>query len=71
MLPAALAFVAFYSASGGRSVLLSNILSLSFCNTALAYVRLDSFATGTILLSGLFLYDIWWVFGTRVVNGIV
>ncbi|KAF8829270.1 hypothetical protein HHX47_DHR3001068 [Lentinula edodes] len=27
---------------------------------------LDSFKTGTALLSGLFIYDIWWVFGTPV-----
>lgn len=31
-------------------------------------MKLDSFKTGCILLSGLFLYDIWWVFGTKVVR---
>ena len=28
------------------------------------------FKTGTILLSGLYVYDIGWVFGTEVVSGI-
>lgn len=32
-------------------------------------LKLDSFKTGSILLSGLFFYDIWWVFGTNVVCG--
>lgn len=31
-------------------------------------MKIDSFKTGCILLSGLFLYDIWWVFGTGVVS---
>jgi len=50
----------------GRSVLLSNILAMSFAHNALALLKLDSFKTGTILLCGLFVYDIWWVFGTEV-----
>ena len=54
----------------GRSVLLSNILGMSFTHNALALLKLDSFKTGTILLSGLFVYDIWWVFGTEVVSGV-
>ena len=29
-------------------------------------LSLDSFRTGMILLSGLFIYDIFWVFGTEV-----
>lgn len=29
-------------------------------------LSLDSFQTGSIMLSGLFLYDIFWVFGTNV-----
>ncbi|KAJ8514467.1 hypothetical protein ONZ45_g8024 [Pleurotus djamor] len=49
-----------------KSALLTNILSLSFCHTTLALLKLDSFGTGCILLSGLFFYDIWWVFGTEV-----
>ncbi|KAF8581601.1 hypothetical protein K439DRAFT_1636025 [Ramaria rubella] len=49
-----------------KPALLTNILGLSFSYNALCLLKLDSFQTGTILLSGLFLYDIWWVFGTEV-----
>jgi hypothetical protein len=51
-----------------RSALLTDILALSFSHNALSLLKIDSFKTGTILLSGLFLYDIWWVFGTEVVR---
>ncbi|KIY53112.1 peptidase A22B, signal peptide peptidase [Fistulina hepatica ATCC 64428] len=44
----------------------SNVLSLSFAHAAFSLLKLDSFRTGSILLAGLFLYDIWWVFGTEV-----
>ncbi|KAI0087979.1 signal peptide peptidase-domain-containing protein [Irpex rosettiformis] len=49
-----------------RSALLTDILALSFSFNALSFLTIDSFKTGSILLSGLFLYDIWWVFGTEV-----
>ncbi|KAI0695522.1 signal peptide peptidase-domain-containing protein [Cytidiella melzeri] len=49
-----------------RSAVLTDILALSFSFNALSYLELDSFKTGCILLFGLFLYDIWWVFGTEV-----
>ncbi|TCD67443.1 hypothetical protein EIP91_012360 [Steccherinum ochraceum] len=49
-----------------RSALLTDILSLSFAHNALSLLKLDSFKTGCVLLSGLFIYDIWWVFGTEV-----
>jgi len=39
---------------------------MSFSYNALTLLKLDSFATGCVVLSGLFLYDIWWVFGTEV-----
>lgn len=51
-----------------RSALLTDILALSFSHNALSLLKLDSFKTGCILLSGLFAYDIWWVFGTEVVS---
>lgn len=44
----------------------SNLLGLSFAFTAIKALHLDSFKTGMILLAGLFLYDIFWVFGTDV-----
>ncbi|TBU33763.1 signal peptide peptidase-domain-containing protein [Dichomitus squalens] len=49
-----------------RSALLTDILGLSFSHNALSLLKLDSFKTGVVLLSGLFVYDIWWVFGTEV-----
>ncbi|KAI0374184.1 hypothetical protein BV20DRAFT_1049577 [Pilatotrama ljubarskyi] len=49
-----------------RSALLTDLLALSFSHNALSLLKLDSFKTGCVLLSGLFLYDIWWVFGTEV-----
>jgi len=54
--------------SGGkRSVFLADILAISFSHNAISMVKVDSFKTGTILLAGLFVYDVWWVFGTEVV----
>ncbi|KAI0821617.1 signal peptide peptidase-domain-containing protein [Trametes gibbosa] len=49
-----------------RSALLTDLLALSFSHNALSLLKLDSFKTGCVLLSGLFFYDIWWVFGTEV-----
>jgi len=44
----------------------SDVLALSFSYNALTLLKLDSFRTGCILLAGLFVYDVWWVFGTEV-----
>ncbi|KAL5523864.1 hypothetical protein ACEPAG_8037 [Sanghuangporus baumii] len=55
-----------YQAGPKKSALITNILALSFSHNALSLMKLDTFWTGIILLSGLFLYDIWWVFGTEV-----
>lgn len=49
-------------------MLLTDVLALSFSHNALSLLKLDSFKTGSILLSGLFVYDVWWVFGTDVVG---
>ena len=54
-----------------RSGLLTDILALSFAHNALSLLKIDSFQTGCVLLSGLFLYDIWWVFGTEVVSAVL
>jgi minor histocompatibility antigen H13 len=56
----------FYSLNS-KSALFTNILALSFSHTTMGLLKLDGFKTGTILLAGLFFYDIWWVFGTEVV----
>lgn len=53
-----------------KSIVLTNILALALSHNALSMMRLDSFRTGCILLSGLFIYDIYWVFGTKVVRRI-
>ncbi|RKP11072.1 peptidase A22B, signal peptide peptidase, partial [Thamnocephalis sphaerospora] len=44
----------------------SNLFGLAFATSAVQLIALDSFKTGIILLSGLFFYDIFWVFGTEV-----
>ena len=56
------------STTSRKSALLTDILAMSFSYNALSLLKIDSFKTGCILLGGLFLYDIWWVFGTSVVG---
>ncbi|KIP11612.1 hypothetical protein PHLGIDRAFT_10595 [Phlebiopsis gigantea 11061_1 CR5-6] len=56
----------FGPSASRKSALLTDVLALSFSYNALCFLTLDSFKTGCILLSGLFLYDVWWVFGTEV-----
>jgi len=56
-----------YAVSGSpKSALLTDVLAVSFAFNAISLVRLDSFLTGSVVLGGLFVYDIWWVFGTEV-----
>eukprot|EP00033_Pygsuia_biforma_P002331 GCRY01002579.1.p1 GENE.GCRY01002579.1~~GCRY01002579.1.p1 ORF type:complete len:422 (+),score=86.10 GCRY01002579.1:104-1369(+) len=43
-----------------------NIFGLAFCITGVSMLSLGSFSTAALLLSGLFFYDIFWVFGTDV-----
>ncbi|KAL8427461.1 hypothetical protein Efla_003908 [Eimeria flavescens] len=45
---------------------LHNLLAIAFCIQAIAIVSVGSFAVAAILLSGLFVYDVFWVFGTEV-----
>ncbi|KAF8161064.1 peptidase A22B, signal peptide peptidase [Crassisporium funariophilum] len=68
LLPLSLVPSALYTfwGAGRRSILLTDVLALSFSHNALSLLKIDSFKTGCILLSGLFVYDIWWVFGTDV-----
>ncbi|KIM31641.1 hypothetical protein M408DRAFT_327119 [Serendipita vermifera MAFF 305830] len=49
--------------------LLMDIMGLSLSFMALSTIKVDSLMTGVVLLSGLFLYDIWWVFGSKPVFG--
>jgi len=44
----------------------NNLFGLAFAINAVELLHLNNVVTGCILLSGLFLYDIFWVFGTDV-----
>lgn len=44
----------------------SNMFGLAFAFNGIQLIALDSFRTGMILLTGLFLYDIYFVFGTEI-----
>lgn len=46
--------------------LLNNAFGLAFSLNAIEMISLNSVKAGCILLSGLFVYDIFWVFGTDV-----
>eukprot|EP01071_Lankesteria_metandrocarpae_P000439 Lankesteria_metandrocarpae@DN10602_c0_g1_i1.p1 len=43
-----------------------NILAVGFAIQAIRLISVGDFTTATILLCGLFVYDIFWVFGTEV-----
>jgi len=49
-----------------KSWLLHNVIAVCFCIQAIAMISVGSFTIAAILLSGLFIYDIFWVFGTDV-----
>ncbi|KAJ3196139.1 hypothetical protein HK101_009972 [Irineochytrium annulatum] len=49
-----------------KNWVLSNFYGESLSIAAIQLLNLDSFMTGIVLLSGLFFYDIFWVFGTEV-----
>lgn len=57
-------FTGFYVWS--KNWIASNVFGFAFSTTAVAMIHIDNFSTGMILLSGLFIYDIFWVFGTDV-----
>jgi minor histocompatibility antigen H13 len=59
-----LILTAYYVAT--KNWIASNIFGLAFAFNAIQMLSIDSFKTGMILLSGLFFYDIFWVFGTEV-----
>lgn len=44
----------------------NNLFGLAFAINAVELLHLNNVVTGCILLSGLFFYDIFWVFGTDV-----
>ncbi|KAG6917830.1 hypothetical protein DXG01_000890 [Tephrocybe rancida] len=55
-----------FSTSHSKSALITDIMGLSFAHNALSLLKIDSYYTGAALLTGLFFYDVWWVFGTEV-----
>ncbi len=57
-------FSAFYFKT--KHYLLSNLLGISFCIQSIERMSIGSFKVGSILLIGLFFYDIFWVFGSEV-----
>ncbi|KAF8403633.1 hypothetical protein HHK36_011737 [Tetracentron sinense] len=57
-------FCAWYASQ--KHWLANNILGLAFCIQGIEMLSLGSFKTGVILLAGLFIYDIFWVFFTPV-----
>ncbi|KAG9445888.1 hypothetical protein H6P81_012016 [Aristolochia fimbriata] len=57
-------FCAWYASK--KHWLANNILGLAFCIQGIEMLSLGSFKTGAILLLGLFIYDIFWVFFTPV-----
>jgi len=44
----------------------NNILGLAFSIQGISLLSLGTYRTGCLLLSGLFIYDVFWVFGTEV-----
>ena len=46
----------------------NNLFGLAFAVNGVELLHLNSVMTGCTLLGGLFLYDIFWVFGTDVVS---
>ncbi|XP_060598615.1 minor histocompatibility antigen H13-like [Ruditapes philippinarum] len=44
----------------------NNLFGLAFAVNGIEFLTLNSISTGCILLGGLFVYDVFWVFGTNV-----
>lgn len=44
----------------------NNLLGLAFAVNGVELLHLNNIQTGALLLIGLFVYDIFWVFGTNV-----
>jgi len=59
-------FVGIWYVVANKHWIANNILGLAFSIQGIALLSLGSYKIGCILLSGLFIYDIFWVFGTDV-----
>jgi minor histocompatibility antigen H13 len=49
-----------------RNWILNNLLAICFSVTFLMQLPVGSYSIASILLAGLFVYDVFWVFGTNV-----
>lgn len=49
-----------------RHWIANNLFGLAFALNGVEFLQLNRISTGCILLGGLFVYDIFWVFGTNV-----
>jgi minor histocompatibility antigen H13 len=61
---ASLSITGYYAAT--HNWIASNLIGLSFAYNGIQLLALDSFKTGMALLTGLFFYDIYFVFGTEI-----
>lgn len=61
--------VAYHRASGLAAAVLNNVFAASLGITGIDLLAVGDFPTAVVLLLGLFLYDIFWVFGSEAVFG--
>ncbi|OLQ04983.1 Minor histocompatibility antigen H13 [Symbiodinium microadriaticum] len=66
-MPAAAVLAVAYVSTGHWIV--NNILGFSFCLLGIRSINLSSYGAGVVLLSGLFVYDVFWVFFSKPVFG--
>jgi hypothetical protein len=52
-----------------KHFMMNNVMGISFCVQSIERISIGSYKIGAILLSGLFFYDIFWVFGSEKVFG--
>jgi len=61
-----LSFISILWYISTKNWLANNLIGLSFSVQGVSIISLGSYQVGCILLGGLFIYDIFWVFGTDV-----
>merc|ERR1711879_1017006 len=52
-----------------KNWILNNLFGISFCIMGIKMIGISSYKTGAIMLIGLFVYDVFWVFGSKSVFG--
>merc|ERR1719215_555541 len=63
------AMAVFYVISDPKPWIINNVFGCSFCVLGIRMIGLSTIKVGTILLCGLFIYDVFWVFGSKSVFG--